>query len=312
MQRQGQTYCCLRFFRLMLCQRENLTILPLVEIRELFRFLLACALFTAVSGNKPAAVVKADNAEGAVRRTSLTGCGLCSIRKRLELFRCQQRCSAVRLFLGIQRRAKGTHQPGNRRTDDIVTDFPFKAPEHCIVEEGAALYHNMLSQLFRIPGTDHLIDRVLDDGTGQAGRNILYCCAVLLRLLDAAVHKDGAAGAQVYRMLCKQPQLGEFRNIIAQRHGKCLNKGAAAGGACLIEHNAVNAVILDLETLDILTADVNDKVHLRAEEGSRLKVRHRFYQPEVNTQSCPDKILAIAGNRAAADGAVGAESLIQR
>ena len=102
-------------------------------------------------------------------------------------------------------------------------------------------------------------------------------------------------------MFCEQSQLGELGNVIAQCHGKRLNKRAAAGGTCLIQHDAVDAVVLDLEALDVLSADVDDEIHLRTEERSRLEVCHRFDNAEVHAQSGTDQVFSIAGDGTAAD-----------
>ena len=63
-------------------------------------------------------------------------------------------------------------------------------------------------------------------------------------------------------------------------------------------------MVFDLEALDVLAADVDDEVHLRTEERCRLEVRHGFHNAEVHAQSGTDEILAVAGDGAAADGAV--------
>ena len=40
-----------------------------------------------------------------------------------------------------------------------------------------------------------------------------------------------------------------------------LDKAAAAGGACLVEHNGIHGVVADFEALHVLPADVNDEIH---------------------------------------------------
>ena len=67
-QRQRQSHRCLGLFRLVLCQREDVPVLPLEQIGQLLRFFLAGTLFTAVSGDEPSAVGEPDDAQGTVSR----------------------------------------------------------------------------------------------------------------------------------------------------------------------------------------------------------------------------------------------------
>ena len=310
--RQRQSHGGFRLFRLVLLfQRQDVPVFPLEQIGHLLRLLLACALFTAVSGNEPAAVIEPDDAQRTVRRTSLAGGCLCRIGEVFQFLGIQQGAGAAALLLGIQRRTECAHESGDRRTDDVVTDLPFETAQHGIVEERTALYHDVLSQFLRVVRTDDLIDGVLDDRTGQTGGDILYRCAVLLRLLDAAVHEYGAAGTQVYRMLSEETQPGEIGDVVAQRHGERLDERTAAGGTSLVQHDAVDAVVLDLKALDILSADVDDKIYLRTEERRCLEVRHSLHDAEVHAQPGTDEIFAVAGDGTAADGAVRTQPLIQ-
>ena len=286
-------------------------VLPLEQIGQLLRFFLAGTLFTAVSGDEPSAVGEPDDAQGTVRRAALAGSSPCRVGEVFQILCAAQGGGAVGALLCIESCAECAHQTGDRRPDNVVADLPLKAPQHGVVQECAALYHDVLSQFLGIAGTDDLVDGVLDDRAGQTGGDILDGCAVLLRLLDAAVHENGAAGAKVYRMLGEQPQSGEVGDVVAQRHGERLNKRAAAGGTCLVQHDAVNAVVFDLEALDVLAADVDDEVHLRTEERCRLEVRHGFHNAEVHAQSGTDEILAVAGDGTAADGAVRTQPLIE-
>ena len=59
---------------------------------------------------------------------------------------------------------------------------------------------------------------------------------------------------------------------IVQGFCEGFNKGTAAGGAGFIKLHAVYGLILYLNTLHILPADVQDAVHIRLEEGSGVVV----------------------------------------
>ena len=62
----------------------------------------------------------------------------------------------------------------------------------------------------------------------------------------------------------RQTQLGEILNLVAQRAGKRLQERAAAGGAGLVEEDVVDDAVVNLEALDILPADVDDEIDVRA------------------------------------------------
>ena len=120
-------------------------------------------------------------------------------------------------------------------------------------------------------------------------------------LLDAGVHEHGAAGAQVDGLFGKQAHLGEVGDVGAQGLGKGLDKGAAPGGAGLVEHDGVHCAVADLETLHVLTADVDDEIHIGVEVGGGLVVGHRLHQAQVTGEGVFDQVLAIAGDRRAFD-----------
>ena len=168
--------------------------------------------------------------------------------------------------------------------------------------EGAALYHDVLAEVVGVGGADDLVHRVLDDGDGQTGGDVLHAGAVLLGLLDGGVHEHCAAGAKVYGVLGKQADLGEIGDGIAQRLGEGLDKGAAAGGAGLVEHDGVHCAVADLEALHVLSADVDDEVHVRVEVGSGVVVGHCLHKAHVAGEGVFDQVLAVAGDSGAADG----------
>ena len=89
--------------------------------------------------------------------------------------------------------AEGTHDAGDIRTGDMGVEEVFKGAEDGIVVEGTTLHDDVLSEILRIRDLDDLIECVLDDGVGEAGRDIADAGAFLLRLLDVRVHEHGAA-----------------------------------------------------------------------------------------------------------------------
>ena len=74
--------------------------------------------------------------------------------------------------------------PGNGGPGHLPAQLPLKGAEHRVVEEGAALDHDVLAQVVGGGGPDDLVDGVFHDGDGQAGGDVLHAGAVLLGLLD--------------------------------------------------------------------------------------------------------------------------------
>ena len=178
---------------------------------------------------------------------------------------------------GGQRRAEGAHNARDGGAGDLPAQLLLKGPQHRVIVEGAALHHDVLAQVVGAGGADDLVDGVFHDGDGQAGADVLHTGAVLLCLLYAGVHEHRAPGTQIYRLLGKQTQLGKVGNVIAQRLGKRLNEGAAAGGAGLVEHDGIHRAVADLEALHVLPADVDDEIHIGVEVGGGAVMGHRLH-----------------------------------
>ena len=194
-----------------------------------------------------------------------------------------------------QRRAVGAHEARDIGPDDLHAHLLLKGPQHRLVVEGAALDHDVPPQLLGGGGPDDLVDGVLHHGDGEAGGDVLDGGPVLLGLLDRGVHEHRAPAAQVYGPLGKEAQLGEFLHVIAQRLGEGLQKAAAAGGAGLVQENVADGPVLDLETLHVLAADVDDEVHIGQEVAGGGEVGHRLHHAVVGVEGVFRQILAVAG-----------------
>ena len=177
--------------------------------------------------------------------------------------------------------------------------------------EGAALHHNVPPQLLGRGQLDHFVQGIFDDGVGQSRRNIRNRRPLLLGLLHIGVHKHGAAGAQIHRAGSKQRLTGKGRGGIAHGIGKVGNKGAASGGAGFIEHDAVHRAVFQLDALHILTANVQDTVHLGVKEGSRRAVGNGLHHPFIQGERGFQQGLAIAGGAAPDDPGTGRQLLFQ-
>ncbi len=82
------------------------------------------------------------------------------------------------------------------------------------------------------------------------------------------------------RFLCK------ILNRVVKGLRKCLNEGTAAGGACLVKLHGINGLVLDLDALHILTADVEDAVNLRIEKCGSIVVCNRLDLTVIQHEGC--------------------------
>ena len=83
--------------------------------------------------------------------------------------------------------------------------------------------------------------------------------------------------------------------------GKCLDKGSASRRTGFVEHDGVDNAVSDLHALHVLTADVDDEIHIRAEILRGLEVSHRLDLAEIDTQRGADDVLAVTGHAAVRD-----------
>ena len=102
-------------------------------------------------------------------------------------------------------------------------------------------------------------------------------------------------------MLGKQSRLGKILNAVVQGFRKSLYKGAAAGGASLVELHTVHGLVLDLDTFHILAADIQNAVHLGIKKGGGVVVGHSLYLTVVQQESCFHEGFAVAGGAGADD-----------
>ena len=254
-----------------------------------------------VARDKAPAAVEGVDSQGAVVGAQAAGGGLGGVGELLQGLGGEHRALLQVQVPGGQGRAEGPHDAGDGGAGHVPAQLLLKGPEDRVVEEGAALDHDVLAQVVGGGRPDDLVDGVFHDGDGQAGGDLLHAGPVLLGLLHAGVHKHGAAGTQVHRLLGEQAQLGKVGDGVAQGLGEGLDEGAAAGGAGLVEHDGVHRSVADFKALHVLAADVDDEIHVGLEVGGRLVVGHGLHQPQVAGEGVFDQVLAVAGDRHAAD-----------
>ena len=129
---------------------------------------------------------------------------------------------------GEQGRTVGAHAAGDVGTHGMNAGELLKRAQRGVGHKGAALDDHLAANLLGVAQLNDLEQGVLDDGIGQAGRNVAHRGAFLLRLLDARVHKDRTAAAQVDRGLGMDGGVGERAHVHVHRHGEALDKAAAA------------------------------------------------------------------------------------
>ena len=189
----------------------------------------AGSLFTAVSGNVPAAAGEHIDGQHTVVGTASAADRFGGVGQIHDVLQ-RHHGSSLSLIMvpGNECGAESTHETGNIGANYLGIRDGFKGAEHRLIVEGAALNHDMTSQFPGRAELDHLEERVFDHGIGKTRGNIRNLGSLLLGLLDIGIHKYGAAGTQIHRMLGKQRFLRKILGGIAQRIGEILNERAAA------------------------------------------------------------------------------------
>ena len=274
-----------------------------VEVQVLVVGLAGHGLVAPVAGDKALAIGKNVDGQLAVVAAPLTLHGVDLLAEMLQLQLGQHGAAGVRACLGlaVQGRAVSAHQARNVGTDDVDAHLLLKGAEHSLIVEGAALYHDVAAQLLGAGRADDLVQRVLDDGDGQTGADIFNRGTVLLRLLDRRVHEHGAAAAKVNGLVGKQAQRGKLLDVVAQRLGERLQKAAAAGGAGFVQEDVADRTVLNFEALHVLTADVDDEIHVGQKVLGGGKVRDSLDKTAVTVERIFDELLAVAGGGHAGD-----------
>ena len=97
-------------------------------------------------------------------------------------------------------------------------------------------------------------------------------------------------------MLGKQAHFCKFGNVIAQCVGKGLQKRAAAGGTGLIEEDIVNGATPNLKALHVLSANVDNEIHVGHKGFGGSKVSHRFHNAVFNSEGIFQQLFAVTGH----------------
>ena len=282
--------------RLIACQK---LLLVGVEVEAVVLALASDGLIAAVAGDELAAVGEGVDGELAVVAAAAALDADDFLVEVLQLFLAHHGGGGLAVLAALAQAEEGrtvsAHQTGDVGADDLDAHLLLEGAEDGFVVEGAALHDDLPAQLLGAGGADDLIQRILDDADGQARRDVLDGCAILLGLLDRAVHEHGAAAAEIHRTVSKKAEGRKLLDVVAQRLRKGLQKAAAAGGARLVQEDVADGTVLDLEALHVLTADVDDEVHVRHEVFRRREVGHRLHEAEVAAECVLHQLFAVAG-----------------
>ena len=191
---------------------------------------VASTLLAAVTGDKaPAAAKVVDGELAVVGATAAADMLLRHGEVRDVLGRKNGRGAVgTGAIAGEQGRTVGAHAAGDVGTHGMNAGELLKRTQRGVGHKGAALNDHLTADLLGIAQLNDLEQGILDDGIGQAGRDVAHRGTFLLRLLDARVHKDRAAAAQIDRGLGMDGGIGERAHVHVHGHGEALDKAAAA------------------------------------------------------------------------------------
>ena len=284
------------------------------EVRGLGLLLfVAGALLAAVAGNEaPAAAKVVDGKLAVVRATAAANMLLRHGEVRDVLGRKDGRGAVgAGAIAGEQGRTVGAHAAGDVGTHGMNAGELLKRAQRGIGHKGAALNDHLAADLLGIAQLNDLEQGILDDGIGQAGRDVAHRGAFLLRLLDARVHKDRAAAAQVDRGLGMDGGIGERAHVHVHRDGEALDKATAARRTGLVEHDVLDNAVLDAQALHVLTADVQNELDAGQECFGAAQVRNGLDLAGIGFEGLDEQRLAVARGGHVADGAAGGDVVVE-
>ena len=290
---------------------EEAMVLVFVEVRRA-RTLRgkADALFAAVARDEAAMLAGGGVAAEVVdREQAVVGATLAARRllrgaqrfdfgKRQHLRACAFACGAIP---GQERGAVGSHEACDVGAHGPDLGELLERAQHGVVQERAALHDDLRADLVGIADLDDFEQGILHDRDSQARRDVADGGAFLLRLLDAAVHEDGAAAAQIDRMLGRVRRLRERHDVEVQAGREAFDEASATRRACLVEHDVLDDAVLDAQALHVLAADVEDEFDARQHLLRAAQVRDRLDFPGVEVQRLEQEAFAVSRDRDVAD-----------
>ena len=284
------------------------------EVRGLGLLLfVAGALLAAVAGNEaPAAAKVVDGKLAVVGATAAADMLLRHGEVRDVLGRKDGRGAVgAGAIAGEQGRTVGAHAAGDIGAHGVNTGELLKRTQRGVGHKGTTLDDHLTADLLGVAQLNDLEQGILDDGIRQAGRDVAHRGAFLLRLLDARVHKDRAAAAQVDGGLGMDGGIGKRAHVHVHRDGEALDKAAAARRAGLVEHNVLDDAVLDAQALHVLAANVQDELDAGQECLGAAQVRDGLDLAGIGLEGLDEQCLAVARGGHVADGAAGGDVVVE-
>ena len=274
---------------------------------------VAGALLAAVAGNEAPAAAKVVDGKLAVVRATAAADMLLRHGEVCDVLGREDGRGAVGAgaIAGEQGRTVGAHAAGDVGTHGMNAGELLKRAQRRIGHKGAALDDHLAADLLGVAQLNDLEQGVLDDGIGQAGRNVAHRGAFLLRLLDARVHKDRAAAAQVDRGLGMDGSVCERAHVHIHRDGEALDKATATRRAGLVEHDVLDHAVLDAQALHVLAANVQNELDAGQERLGAAQMRDGLDLAGVGLEGLDEQRLAVARGSHVADGATGGNVVVE-
>ena len=274
---------------------------------------VAGALLAAVAGNEASAAAKVVDGELAVVGATTAADMLLRHGEVCDVLGRKNGRSAVgaSAIAGEQGSAIGAHAAGDVGTHGVHAGELLKRAQRGIGHKGAALDDHLAADLLGIAQLNNLEQGVLDDGIGQAGRDVAHRGAFLLRLLDARVHKDRAATSQVDRSLGTDGSVGERAHVHVHRDGEALDKATAARRAGLVEHDVLDNAVLDAQALHVLATNVQNELDAGQERLGAAQMRDGLNLAGVGLEGLDEQRLAIARGGHVTDGAADGNVVVE-
>ena len=274
---------------------------------------VAGALLAAVAGNEASAAAKVVDGELAVVGATAAADMLLRHGEVRDVLGRKDGRGAVSAgaIAGEQGRTVSAHAAGDVGTHGVNARELLKRAQCGIGHKGAALDDHLVADLLGVAQLNDLEQGILDDGIGQAGRDVAHRGAFLLRLLNARVHKDRAAAAQVDGSLSMDGGIGERAHVHVHRHGEALDKATATRRAGLVEHDVLDNAVLDAQALHVLAADVQNELDAGQERLGAAQVRDGLDLAGVGLEGLDEQCLAVARGGHVADGAACRDMVVE-
>ena len=274
---------------------------------------VAGALLAAVAGNEAPAAAKVVNGELAVVGAATAANVFLRHGEVRDVLSRKDGRGAVGAgaISGEQGRTIGAHAAGDVGAHGMHAGELLKCAQRGIGHKGAALDDHLAADLLGVSQLNDLEQGILDDGIGQAGGDVAHRGAFLLRLLNARVHKDRAAAAQVDRGLGMDGGVGERAHVHVHRDGEALDKATATRRAGLVEHDVLDDALLHAQALHVLAANVQNELDAGQERLGAAQVRDGLDLARVGLEGLDEQRLTVARGGHVADGAARGDVVVE-